>query len=94
MITDADTKKLETAFRKVFATKEEFTDLRLEFGELNGKFDVIATKIVDMDVKFDRVIDGLALAQTENAAEAAILNRHDRQIQALAAGTGVQIPQD
>jgi hypothetical protein len=51
-------------------------------------------KLNDIDAKFDRVIGALDDARVENRAEAIILNRHDRQIHALAAGTGVQIPQD
>ena len=65
---------------KVFATKEDFATLE-------GKFD-------HMQVTLDAIAGGLQDQRMENAAGAAILYRHDRQIQALAKGTNITIPQD
>lgn len=90
MITDADITKL----KKTFTTKEDFGDLRVEVGELSDKVYSLESKIDTLDAKFDRVIAGLDEERQENRAGAVTMNRQERQIHALATGTGVAIPED
>ena len=108
MITDNDITKLKTVFAtkddlkkfalkedlKGFALKEDFADLKLEVGEINDKIDLIAGELHEMHVKYDRTIGGLDEQRIENGVQAIVMHRHERQIQALASGTGVKIPED
>jgi hypothetical protein len=85
MITDRDITKL----KEVFVTKEDFADLCIEVGELK---EVVQDGLDTLNVKMDRFLGNIETVQLDNSAGAAILYRHDRQIQILADKTGVTLP--
>src|SRR3989344_3244247 len=103
MITNTDITKLKEVFAtkkdlerfatkkdlERFATKEELADVKVELGEVHDKVDVLTEKFSTFEVKLDRIVEGLEEERLENAAGATILNRHSRQIEALARGTKV-----
>jgi predicted NUDIX family NTP pyrophosphohydrolase len=77
---------------KVDGIQEQLGDLKMEVGELHDKFDGLETKFDSMDVKFDAMLDLLTGSMQEHAVGAVIFARHDRQIGALAAATGITLP--
>ena len=95
MITEQDI----TMLKAVFVTKEEFNafdlkvdgiqetvgDLKVEMGEMNDKMDT-------MLIKMDNFTGSVRTLEQENGAGAAHLARHDRQIEVLAASTGITLP--
>lgn len=81
MISDADITKL----KKVFATKEELADLKVEVGEVHDKIDSVL-------IKLDGIAGAVQDLREENSAGVVHLARHDRQIDALAKGTNIALP--
>ncbi|MES2225948.1 MAG: hypothetical protein V4480_04055 [Patescibacteria group bacterium] len=70
--------------------KEEFADLRVEVGELK---DSLEEKFTILDTKLDRFLGKLDSVETDNAAGATILYRHEQNIQALADHAGITLPE-
>jgi hypothetical protein len=103
MITDADVTKL----KKTFATKVEFNKLEKRMGNVEGRLDSVELKldavIEDLgDIKhtmgdvsrtLHNVVGMIDVLQQENRFGAEILNRHERQIVALAQHTGATLPE-
>lgn len=81
MISDTDITKL----KKVFATKEDLADVKVELGEVHDKVDTVL-------IKLDGIVGAIHDLRQENSAGAVHLARHDRQIEALAKGTKISIP--
>ncbi|MBU6321592.1 hypothetical protein KGO04_03600 [Patescibacteria group bacterium] len=95
MITNEDVTKL----KEVFATKRESDDLKTtvdglveKVGDLSTEVAELTEKVDAVDVKLDKITGMLQDHRQEDAAGAAHLARHDRQIAALAAHTGALIP--
>ena len=87
MITNTDITKL----KEVLATKEELADVKVELGEVHEKIDTVAAAVGRMENTLDTIAGAVHDLRTENGAGAAHLARHDRQIEALARGTGIHI---
>jgi hypothetical protein len=90
MITDQDVEKLKETFAtkedlKALATKEALADLRVEVGEISENVRYLVHTV-------NGIVGAIQDIREDNAVGAAMLARHDRQIHALAAGTGVAIP--
>jgi hypothetical protein len=95
MITDQDITLLKATFAtkeqhealaiKVDGIQETVGDLKVEVGEINEKVD-------DSLVKLDFIIGTLRTLEQENGAGAAHLERHDRQLTALATSAGITLP--
>lgn len=99
MITNADANMLEERFKKVFVTKDEFSELVVrvdgiqeQLGDLKVEVGEIHEKVDGLDVKFDAMIGLLTDSMQEHRVGAAHLARHDRQITMLATTVGVSLP--
>jgi|CXWL01.1.fsa_nt_gi hypothetical protein len=92
MITDTDITKL----KRVFATKDELSELRADmqvgFGELHEKIDTVASAVGRIENTLDGIAGAIQDQRTENSAGAIHLARHDRHIEALALATSVTLP--
>ena len=89
-----------------FATKEDFKDLKISvvgvemrMGKLEHRMDSLEERMGGLDEKMDQVmvtVSGIAgdysLLVTENAAGAEVLSRHTRQLEAVAEGSGIMLP--
>lgn len=82
MITDIDVKKL----KETFATKEELAEVRLELGDVKDT-------VHRIEITLDKVAGAINDLRTENGAGIAHFARHDRQIAALAAHSGIALPE-
>lgn len=91
---------------RVFATKKDLNGLatsvagvEMRMGRLEGRMDGLENRMDAMDEKMDHVmaaVDGIAgkfdTLILENGAGGLVLARHTRQIEALADGTGIKLP--
>lgn len=81
---------------KVSGIQEIVGDLRVEVGELNDKVDALASKMDErfesLDIKIDGFVGSVRGLEQENSAGARILERHDRQLTALAEKIGIPLP--
>ncbi|MBU6214926.1 hypothetical protein KGM48_03775 [Patescibacteria group bacterium] len=102
MITNEDVAKLKGVFAtkddlKHFATKDDLSeaiaDVRVEIGEVRDTVDTIAVAVGRIENAIDKLSGNIQDLRIENAAGAAHLERHDRQIEALARETGITIPE-
>lgn len=72
--------------------KQDVGDLIVKVVELDDKFDVMSDKMDSMLVSMDTLTGYFKDSMQEHVAGASIMARHDRQIQTLAAASGVALP--
>ncbi|MDP2268376.1 MAG: hypothetical protein Q8K46_04320, partial [Deltaproteobacteria bacterium] len=81
---------------KVDDLQEHVGDLRIEFAELrenvDSRFNALDLRFDTLESKFDGMLGLLTASMEEHSAGAVHLARHDRHIGALAAATGVTLP--
>ena len=99
MITDQDVEKLKKTFvtkkehqqlvEKVDSLVYEVGDLKVGFAELNDKIDSLDSRL---GARFDSFLGIVETLMIENKTGAYTLERHGRQINALASHTGTILP--
>lgn len=87
MLTDQDIERLKL----LFVEREEFVDLCIEVGEISLES---KEKQNDLADQLDGFVGLLVDVQMDSDLGDKTLKLHARQIQELAEGTGISIPQD
>ncbi len=77
---------------KAFATKEDLADLAVEVGEIKEELGEVKDVVKRIEVTLDGIAGAIGDLRTENSMGAAHLERHDRQIAALASHAGITLP--
>lgn len=102
--TKEDLSLLESSLIATFVSKEEFSrlsekvdgiqeelgDLKVEVAEVRERMD---SGFDSLESKFDGMLGLLMASMEEHAVGAVQYARHDRQISALAAATGISLPE-
>lgn len=96
-ITKEDAKKFATkSDLKKYSTKDDLkeavADLRAEIGEVRDITETTAAAVARIENTLDGIAGAIRDQWVENGAGAAHLERHDRQISALAFATNVTLP--